>query len=120
MKKLIFLIILVLLIGCGSSHEKVESVSTTEYIEASSMMKEFESSDVYIEYAKTKDSVIKEIAERGSIKEDSVAKKSTQRQKLEISAIDTTSVIQSLRKNKEVINQQQILLDSLLKEKKKN
>lgn len=113
MKKILFLLSVLFLIGCYSN-PNTETTNYEVYIE------EFTYNDSTIDEMDV-DLVMLEDIKDSMLEENSISDTTKKESKRFITTeLDTTSVLQSLKNNKEIINQQQILLDSLLKEKKKN
>jgi Tfp pilus assembly protein PilP len=139
MNKILILILSLVLIGCGASYEKEESSYVEESEEMYYFMEpeepippiewdstiiihEIEESarlEVSVEVDLKKDSVEKDSLDNKSQKRDTIKRKVDKREKLEISPIDTTSVLPDIRKNRKMVEDQQQLLDSLLRDKKK-
>lgn len=109
MKNLIKVIILVLLVwSCGSpstnnsNYEIKDSIiCPPEYVESSSS-----------EQVAQIDSQKKTSRDNGKYALDT-----SQKRPFEMTQLDTTSLLPEIRRNKEIINQQQLALDSLLKKK---
>lgn len=110
MKNLIRIIILLLFVcSCSSpspkNHNYEEADSTfcpPEYVESSSS-----------EQVAQIDSQKK--TSRGDLEEYSLD--TSKKRPFEMTQLDTTSLLPEIRRNKEIINQQQLALDSLLKKK---
>jgi len=116
MKKLIF-ILLLLLISCGGSYQKQEAVSDDSLFV---MMNTMDSMNNVTSY---QDQILKSIAmdspiiqpETLLIQKDTIKPSS---RKMVQTKLDTTSNLPMIRKNREVIDYQQKQLDSLLQKKK--
>lgn len=142
-KRLIIVSVLILvsfiLVGCGASYEKEgyheDTESHDEYLLEPEMIawdstvsfEEYEKPlaleiSIDVEVKEDEDSTEKVSNKKDSVKitQDTLRRKDqNKRQKLDISPVDTTKVLPGIKKNLKTLDEQQQLLDSLLKEKKK-
>jgi len=137
MKKLAFLIVLLIITSCGASYEKeatsdvsydsyeeemvyeVEENATEFVVEPHVILEEtllVEEEPILLEITKLEEPVFNV---EDTVVEDTLEKKSNKREKLQISKIDTTSVLNDIKKNRQTLDDQHQLLDSLLKKKGK-
>jgi len=126
MKKLIILIFLIILWGCGQtkSSQEPESSDSISVTSIEEIIEEIPDSSNYpYEYVETPaEENIAQLASqkkimRDPVKGDSTLANNEHMRSFLITKLDTISLLPEIRRNKEIINQQQQILDSLIKKK---
>jgi len=126
MKKLIILIFLIILWECSQtkSSQETESSDSISVTSIEEIIEEIPDSSNYpYEYVETL--AEENIAQldsrkkimRDSMKGDSTLENNEHGRPFQITKLDTISLLPEIRRNKEIINQQQQILDSLIKKK---
>ena len=102
--------------GCGSPKTS-EEVSSEEYIESYTQ-------DTIVfppEYMQVQSeehiAQIDSQGKRRKTEKDSISEIEDQKRPFELTQLDTISLLPEIKRNKEILNQQQLILDSLLKKK---
>lgn len=120
MKKLILLAFMIFLWGCGNSANREEPIMT----DSTSVTLELSDTTLYPEeYVESpaEESVAQLDSQRkllrDTMRSDSISEESESERPFQISKLDTISLLPEIKRNKEIIKQQQEILDSLIKKK---